>query len=71
MYLARISSSSLVHLPFFNPTFSQHGALPILTGFFSVLERRARKQKEITTATARNAASCCVPPLACAVEWAG
>ena len=30
MYLARISSSSFVHLPFFNPTFSQHGALPIL-----------------------------------------
>jgi hypothetical protein len=68
MYLARISSSSLVHLPFFNPTFSQHGALPILltSRGFSVWERRGQEseeeeetqeEKEITTATARNAAS--------------
>lgn len=31
IYLLKISSSSSVHLPFFNPTFSQHGALPILS----------------------------------------
>lgn len=30
MYLLKISSSSAVHLPLFNPTFSQQGALPIL-----------------------------------------
>uniref|UniRef100_A0A0E0JHL8 Uncharacterized protein n=1 Tax=Oryza punctata TaxID=4537 RepID=A0A0E0JHL8_ORYPU len=29
MYLASFSSSSFVHLPLLNPTFSQHGALPM------------------------------------------
>lgn len=29
MYFTKISSSSAVHLPLFNPTFSQQGALPI------------------------------------------
>jgi len=29
MYFAKISSSSAVHLPFFDPTFSQQGALPM------------------------------------------
>lgn len=34
MYCVNISSSSAVHLPFFNPTFSQHGALTIVLPYY-------------------------------------
>jgi hypothetical protein len=61
MYLARTSSSSLVHLPFFSPTFSQHGALPIRFSLFGRGDRARRRQEEgeettaASSATARNA----------------
>ena len=75
MYLARISSSSLVHLPFFNPTFSQHGALPILTSFLCLgEERRARRHRKRERDHHCNCKKCgCLlrasPRLRCGVGW--
>lgn len=37
-----MSSSSAVHLPFFRPTFSQHGALPIPLKYASTLSNRTK-----------------------------
>jgi len=48
IYLVRISSSSAVHLPLFNPIFSQHGALPIASrSLLSKRERETEKEKTL------------------------
>lgn len=46
MYLTRISSSAAVHLPFFNPTFSQHGALPITGSRPETVDAQTKQRKQ-------------------------